>query len=190
MKKILWLLTFATFFSSMAIEFIVPFYAVFLGSIGGGLIMAGATWAVYRFGSAILLIISGRLADKYDESIFLVAGFALRIIGTAGYLFVSQPIHLLSVQIIQGLAQGLIIPSYRKIYSNNLDGDKKATEWSYPQAGRQLSMGIAVFTGGFIASKFGFKVLFTIMLISHIVSFIFSIYARKEFCKATPSSTN
>lgn len=180
MKKLLWFMTFASIFSSMSIQFLVPFYAVFVEGIGGGLILAGATWAIYRIVSGLLILFTARLADKKNPYVIFTIGFGLRVIGTAGYFFVSTPVHLLIVQAIQGIAHALIVPSYRKIYSTHLDKGQEAVEWGYPPAGAEIAQGIAVLSGGIIVAELGFNWLFAVMLAAHIASFIFSLLAKQN----------
>lgn len=180
MKKLLWLMTLATIFSSMSIQFLVPFYAIFVENIGGGLILAGATWAIYKVVSGLTILFTSTLSDKYDPYNFIVLGFGLRVIGTAGYFLVSGPIHLLTVQIIQGVAHAFIVPSYRKIYSTNLDKGHEAVEWSYPSAGSEVAQGIAVLVGGIIVASIGFTWLFGVMLLAHVISLIFAILIKKR----------
>lgn len=172
MRKLLWMMTFATMFSTLSVEFLAPFYAIFVGEIGGGLVLAGATWAVYRLGSAVVMFFSGRLADSYPAENFVLMGFALRVVGTGAYFFVTSPVHLILVQILQGFGHALIGPAYRKIYSQHLDGGHEAAEWSYPQVGHEISMAIAALAGGIIAEQLGFMSLFTFMFIAHIASFL------------------
>jgi MFS family permease len=180
MKRILWYLTFATLFSSLSVELFVPFYAVFVQKIGGGLILAGATWAIYRLASSGMMLIAGRVADRNDPRNLLISGFGLRVVGTAGYFLVSTPVHLLAIQALQGIAHALIVPSYRKLYSENLDKRRAGSEWSYPQAGKEFSMAVAVLAGGAVLDALGFFPLFLMMLIAHGVSFIMAVAAKKS----------
>jgi MFS family permease len=170
MKRMLALVTLASMFSTLSVEFIAPFYAVFVGGLGGGLILAGGTWAVYRFGSAIMMWVAGRIEDRWPAEHFVLLGFGLRMLGTTGYFFVTTPWHLLIVQAFQGFGHALIGPGHRKIYSRHLDEGHEAREWSYPEIGHEIATGTAALVGGIVAAQFGFVALFFCMLAAHSVS--------------------
>jgi MFS family permease len=178
MKQSLWLLFLSIIFSTFAVEFFAPFYVVFVQGIGGTLIIAGSTWAIYKLGSALFMIVSGRLADSIGSKNMMVIGHVIRIVGTAGYFFITSVWHLFLIQIIHSIAHASILPGYRKLYSKNEDRGQEGREWSYAIAMEDVVVAFAIFLGGVTAEYFGFTSIFVIMLVAHSISLLIAVKIR------------
>ena len=74
------------------------------------------------------------------------------------------------VQIILGVAIGILEPSWDGIYSANLSEEKSASYWSLWAGSRNLVTGLAAFAGAGIVVAFSFKALFLVMLVFNIIA--------------------
>ena len=142
-----------------------PIYAVFVEEIGGDLLTAGSAYAAFAIAAGVLILIIGRWEDrvKHQEKLVML-GYALSCLGFVGLLFVREPIHLFIVQVMFGIGEAVLAPAYDGLYSKNLDRGKAASEWGFWEGTERIVMAVAAFVGGFLASVYGFRFLFLVML--------------------------
>ena len=84
------------------------------------------------------------------------------------------------VQIIFGISTAIGTPAFDSLYSKNLQKGKFASQWGTWESMYAITVGIAAIIGGLIAQTYGFKVLFIVMLIISILSFISSLFLIKK----------
>ena len=160
---------------------LAPIYAIFVEHIGGDILDAGMTSAVFSVSLGIFLLLFSWMENRLDRlDIMIFVGYGIRSFGVLLYLFIQTPAHLLIVQSILGLGGAIALPAYDAIYSKFLDKGKFALEWGVWESFGFISYGIAAFVGAFIAQKFNFQVLFVIMFIISLFSLLTIIKLRKE----------
>lgn len=153
-----------------------PIYGLFVKEIGGDLLEASSTFAIFMLTAGVVVLLLAFWEDKTKhQKKFVIAGYAVAVIGTAGYLLVSSPASLFIVQAILGLAVALKDPAYDALFSMS---SKKhlALAWGEWEAVDYLALGLGALLGGFIAQYFGFKLLLWCMLAMSILSFIISMF--------------
>lgn len=156
-----------------------PFYAIFVREIGGDLIEAGGAFALFMLTAGVVVFLLARWEDKSRHpKKFIIAGYAIGAIGTAGYLFVNSSLSLFIVQIILGLSVALKDPAYDALFSKS--GKRHlALAWGEWEAMDYFALGIGAFSGAFIAQNLGFQTLFKVMLVMSIFSLLFSSFLIK-----------
>lgn len=181
MKEKLKILLLSALFINLSAGFFGPIYAIFVEQIGGDIFTAGFSYALFSIAAGVLIFILGKWEDsvKHQEKL-LVTGRFLAIIGFIGYLLVETTTHLFIVQIIFGISTAVITPAFDSLYSKNLSKGKFASQWGVWESMYGIATGVAAVIGAFIAKEFGFKSLFTLMLIFSIASFIASLYLLKK----------
>ncbi len=153
-----------------------PIYALFVNEIGGDLLDASGAFALFMLTAGIAVFFLALWEDKIKhQKIFVIAGYGITVIGTAGYLFVDSPFSLFIVQAILGLAVALKDPAYDDLFS--LSGKRHLTlAWGEWEAVDYIALGIGAFVGGLIAQFFGFRILLWGMLALSIFSFATSMW--------------
>lgn len=171
LKKIL-LLSDAFYLLSGAL--LGPIYALFVQEIGGDLLDASGTFALFMITAGITVFLLGLWEDKtkYQEK-FIIAGYGLSVIGSFGYLLVNSTSSLFLVQAIMGLAVALKDPAYDALFSES-SGKHLALSWGEWEAMDYIALGVGAFVGGFIAQSFGFRTLLWCMFALSVFSFIAS----------------
>ena len=182
MKHILRILLVGSFIWYFGEGLLGPLYAVFAQTIGGNILDITWAWAVYLIFAGIFSILVGKLADGLDRAKIMIAGYALNVVATFGYLWVNSPARLFVVQFVLGLALALATPTWDGLYSLAEDKKKVCTEWGIAYGGPQIVLGVAAVLGGFIVSEWGFRALFGIMGSVQILATL--IQARILFEKA------
>lgn len=148
-----------------SIALLAPIYAIFVEKIGGGILDAAGTYALFTIVYGILMIFIGKLTDKVQKKeYFMAAGFFFSAIGFAGYLVAKNIIHLLITQIILGIAFAVITPASDALYTSHLDKDKYASQWGIWETTWYVTEGVCAFIGGIIAKYIGFHALFISMI--------------------------
>lgn len=151
-----------------------PIYAIYVERIGGSILEASGTYAIFALIHGLLVMRLGKLTDRVKEQkYFMVAGFLISGIGFLGYLFVKNLPQLVLVQAILGIAMAIMTPANYALYTKNLDRGKFAAQWGTMEGIYYITQGLTAFAGGIIASYIGFQAIFIFMAG---VSFLAGIY--------------
>jgi len=138
-----------------------PLFAVFTQKVGGSVLDISWAWATYLIIAGLLHVVVGRLADTpIGKERLMVAGYAMNALFTFGYLLVDAPWKLFAVQAGLGIGSALATSTWYALYSERADG---STEWGLTVGYREIILGGALITGGFIVSAFSFATLFVVM---------------------------
>jgi MFS family permease len=185
MNRVIRLLLWLDGFFFFSVGLLGPIYAIFVEQIGGDILDAGITFAVYSIGIGVFAWIVSRLEDriKYQPA-FLLIGYAIRALGIAGYLFVHSPMQLFLVQAIVAIGIALNSPVYDALFSKNLDRSRAASEWGDWEAMHYITTGVAAIVGAWIADSFGFRALLITMFVVALMSPIILLFYRGRLDEA------
>ena len=151
-----------------------PIYALFVKDIGGDLLDAGLTGALFAFAGGVTTLIAGKFADHNKRDELIVAlGYAILGLGFFLYIFVNSIWFLFGVQILTGFADAFYSPAFDVLYSKHVTKKKAGREWGAWEAMNYFLIAIGAAIGGIIASNFGFDAIFVIM---SVLCFASSIY--------------
>jgi DHA1 family multidrug resistance protein-like MFS transporter len=158
-----------------------PFYAIYVGNVGGDIEVAGMAVALLFFVRGLASIIIAKFENKFKETeFFLIAGGLLRSLGFAGYIFAREPIHLGYISFILGIADAIIYPAADALFSRHVKKGQDVAQWGWWEVMESWGTALGALLGGFIASIFGFNaVFFSMALISTINALVILILPRK-----------
>lgn len=177
MRRIEHLLIFNQLFNVLASNLLAPVYTTYVKKLGGDLVTAGFAVAINAVVMGIVILISGRFAQKYhSERLELVIGYVLLMLAAAGYLAIKTPDQLFFVQIISGVGSAIAQPSFNGLLSSVIRRGSYTIEWADYLGIAYFVIGIASIIAGVVAQNFGFNVLFYIMILSEGISVIGAIY--------------
>lgn len=152
-----------------------PIYALFVNKIGGDLLEASSTFALFMLTAGVVVFLLALWEDRSKhQRKFVIGGYLIGIIGTAGYLFVNSASSLFLVQIVLGLSVALKDPAYDALFSSS---EKKhlVLAWGAWETVDYFALGLGALIGGLIAQNFGFQTLLYCMLALSIFSFFISL---------------
>jgi len=183
MRKAIKILIVSSIFYNIAAGLLGPIWAIYVGTIGGGILDAGSAYAVYTLFVGVLMLLLGKVEDRMNRRIMFVFGRFLNFIGITGYLFVTNMIELFIVQGVLGAALAIINPTFTTIYSKSLDKGRESSEWAYWEGSVNIMYALAAFSGSLIASLYGFRILFALMSLASFFALIVSLLLLKRKIK-------
>jgi predicted MFS family arabinose efflux permease len=176
MKKELKILIAVSAFYNMAAGLFAPLYAVFVEQIGGDLLTAGSAYSAYAFAAGILIFILSKWENKFKhKEVFVIMGYMTHAIGFFGYLFVTKPQHLFLVQAIFGIASAINTPAFDGFYTDHVEKGRSVLDWGVWESMKWIVIGLSAIIGGYIASFYGFRTLFTVMFGFSVIGMLVSL---------------
>ena len=162
-----------------------PIYAIFVENIGATIVDAGFAIGIYSIVFGLLIILLGKVEDKYTNKRHMVfIGYVILALCALGYIFVQNATQLFILQVFIGVGAAILTPSWDAIFSTYEDTGKEAFEWSIWEGGVSIILGITAFLGGIIVVVFGWTLIFIIMfifeLLGAISSFRLSFTSKKK----------
>ncbi len=149
---------------------ISPIFAIFLTERiqGGNVEVVGYAAAIYWIVMSLVVIPFGRYLDKNhgekDDLWFIVIGNLLAASVVFAYIFSRLPWHIYFLQVFYAIGMGMNVSAYAAIFTRHIDKGKEASDWSIRAALIGIGAGAAGALGGIIAYRFGFNVLFTLVI--------------------------
>ena len=150
--------------------FLAPIFAIFLtGQI------AGATLATVGFAATIFWVVKSvvqipvswfadRTKGEWDDYAFMVAGSALGVVVPLLYYFLASRVwHVYAIEVVSGIANGMMVPTYLAIFTRHIDKNRENTEWMLHSNTVGIGYAAAAAAGGVLAEKFGFRPLFLVV---------------------------
>ncbi len=166
---------------TLALGLLGPIYALFVQGIGGDIL--DASWAYFAFliTSGALIYLMGKWENRVKHREKLIfAGYCLCSVGCFSYIFVSSQTGLVLTQIILGVAEAVMIPAFDALYSDYTEKKEEASEWGDVESLNYIVTAIAALIGGYVASIFGFRVLFMVMFAIS----LFSVFSSLNLFKS------
>ncbi len=176
MKRGIKILLFSDAWANLALGVIGPIYAIFVEKIGGDILDASWAYFVYMLASGLVMLLLSKWEDrmKHKEK-FVILGYSFLTLGCFSYLFVHNQLTLLITQVIVGVSLAFLIPAFDAVYSNYVDRKEEAFDWGAWESMAYIVKAFAAIIGGYIASLFGFRLLFFSMFIFSLIATIISI---------------
>lgn len=148
-----------------------PLYAIYVAKITGGILLISITSAVFYIASTLFLVFVSRWGDSIKEKEYLlIASYFLRAIIYFGFIFLNSSLMLILLQVMAGLAEALGTPTFSALFAKHIDKNEEVMEYSDWSIVANLVTALGILIGGFVASVFGFTVLFITMGILCIIA--------------------
>lgn len=146
-------------------NFVTPLFAIFvIQDIAKGTIEVAATsYSLYLVIRVIFELISGKILTKSnDRGKISMAIFGILCLSLAyvGFAFSASTFHIFLFYSVLGIGLGVASPAKNSLFSIHLDKNKETTEWSLADGVTFICMAMATAIGGFVATQYGFKILF------------------------------
>ena len=169
-----------SFLTTFAESMLVPMYSAFTEKVGGSILDAGIAFAVFSMATGIVITLIGtRPWFQLHVRSCLMLGFLASACCDFSYVFVDNRWQLFAVQVIAGLATGLIEPAWDSLFTDDIE-HSSAKHWSIWAGGSHLVAGAAALIGGLVVAYFSFTALFLAMCAIDSSAFIVAWRGRIE----------
>ena len=118
-------------------------YSAFTEKVGGSILDAGIAFAAFSMATgALITVIGTRPWFHLHVRTCLMVGFLVSASCDVSYVFVANKWQLFAVQIVAGLATGLIEPAWDSLFTDDIE-HSSAKHWSVWAGGSHLVAGAA-----------------------------------------------
>jgi MFS family permease len=168
-----------SFLTTFAESMLVPMYSAFTEKVGGSILDAGIAFAAFSMATGLVITAIGtRPWFQLHVRTCLMLGFLVSALCDASYVFVENKWELFGVQIVAGLATGLIEPAWDSLFTDDIE-QSSAKHWSVWAGGSHLVAGAAALVGGLVVAYFSFSALFLAMCLFDTTAFAVAWSARR-----------
>jgi MFS family permease len=166
-------------------NFIGPIFAIFVANkiTGGNINIAASAFSIYLISRVIFELVSSKYFSKSTDNKKLkvtILGIVLISVGYLGFAFSKTVLPVFLFYIFAGAGIGIASPLKNSLFATHLDKNKEPVEWSVYDAIIFVGMALSTALGGFIASIYGFTVLFILAAAVNLLSALpYVLFVRK-----------
>lgn len=170
-------------------QLFAPVFAVYVTQqiAGGSLEVIGISASIYFIIRSIVEAPVGlwidRTKSEKDDLYTAFWGTLLTALVMFWYTFMTQVWELYLAQVVLGIGAAIAFPGWYSIFTRHIDKNKEALEWSLYDVLLGLGMAAAAALGGFMATVYGFDVLFNLAGVGTILGALLLLTLRNKICK-------
>lgn len=186
-NKVVTILIWGDFLLVLSKGFVAPILAIYvIEDINGGtLAVVGFATMLFWIVKSVIQIPVAISADKTegemdDFRMMITGGVITAIVPLLYFFFASEVWHIYLFQAIDGAGHALLVPTYLAIFTRHIDKHKESTEWTMHSNAIGIAFAAAAATGGVIAERFGFRIIFLLVAAVYSFGVITLFMARDE----------
>ncbi len=167
------------FIFNVAAGLYIPIIAIYITQhiVGATVTVLGFSVAIYAIIKSIFQLPIARKLDsskgETDDFKVLMIGIIMAIFYSVGFMFINTVFDFYVLQIFTGIADACTMAAYYAIFSHHIDKDSQGFEWSlFSIGGLTISAAIGGILGGYIASEYGFNVVFILAASFNVIAAI------------------
>ncbi|MCX6008628.1 MAG: MFS transporter [Chloroflexi bacterium] len=141
-------------------SFLFPVIPLYAAELGATVAEVGVIVATISYVTAFFLIPFGMLSDKFGRHKLLVGGLAVFTLAPLLYPLANNPVQLIWVRAIHGLAAAAFLPTAIALVIDLTPEAKRGEAIGWYTASLQLGLMAGPITGGFLTGHFGFDAAF------------------------------
>lgn len=159
---------------------LVPIFAIFVESIGGGILEAGTAVTVFALTAGVGILFFSRIEDSFKHyPQFVTLGYGIATLAYLLYIFTNTLEELYLAQFLLGIAAAIRVPSYDVLISKH-SPRHLAVAWGNWNATVYFVSAFSATLGAIIAATFGFTTMLTLVFILSLVSFFLSLFLLRS----------
>jgi MFS family permease len=147
----------------VSVQLLLPTLPLYLQTIGGSRRDVGIVMSAYTISAMFMRAVAGWLSDRWGRRNVMIVGLAMILAVTVFYRFADSVPLVATIRALHGLAFGLAGTAMGAIAADSLPLARMAEGIGYFGLTVPLSMGIAPMIGIFLAGKYGYSGLFTVV---------------------------
>jgi MFS family permease len=157
----------------------VPLFAAAI--FNNGAAVAGFALAAYALGTAVVLQVSGRMADSIGRRPLIIAGLTGTAIFVGIFGFAESAPVLIILSALAGAAGGFTNPAQQAVIADVIGNERSGGQ---VLSSFQMAMDLGSIGGpiivGFLADVFGFKIAFAVCGVLSLIGVVAWIFARES----------
>jgi len=173
--------------SSLATNLIGPFLSLYIVSLGASVTELGLVIAISDAVTAVLLIPSGILSDKYGRKKLHALGAFLVIFPPLLYTFAINWFEVVPWLILSGAALGLYMPVRWSIPADVSTLENLATAYSWTNVALLIGSTAGPLLGGLIAEAFNIKTPFLVCFTLLFTAFLLTLMLQETGKRKEPA---
>lgn len=164
---------------------VVPLFAAAM--FNNGAAVAGFALAAYAFGTAVVLQVSGRMADSIGRRPLIIAGLTGTAIFVGVFGFAESAPVLIILSALAGASGGFTNPAQQAVIADVIGNERSGGQ---VLSSFQMAMDLGSIGGpiivGFLADVFGFKIAFAVCGLLSLIGVVAWIFARESLENPKP----
>jgi MFS family permease len=156
---VLWLASFAFFFSFFLLLPTLPIYLRRLGASDGAI---GLVMGCFAITSMLLRPWTGWGADRWGRRPFMLAGVAVFVVAPIGYALSAGVLAFVAVRLLHGAGMALFPTAATAVVADVAPADRRGEFLGLFGAAGSIAMALGPITGVGLEARFGFRSLFAV----------------------------
>lgn len=152
----------------------------FVLSLGASMSILGAFESIYSALLSILQLGTGEFSDSFGRKNLIIVSYLISILGIVIIHFSGSWLLLIPPIILFAIGDSLLEPALSPMFAESVENNKRGTAFSLLSLTWFLPGLYAHILAGFLADRYGCRLIFTILLITEIISLsIFYIFIKE-----------
>jgi predicted MFS family arabinose efflux permease len=158
-----------------------PIYAIFVEKIGGNLLTAANSSAIFLAVSGLLTFFASRYVNKMKEKELAIMWSQIVLgIGYLMYYFTHNVFMLFMVQIVLGIGEAFYWPAFHAVFASHTDEHQSVSQWGVYDGLTYLIPAGGAALGGYLVTLFGFDFIFISMALLSFANGIFIFFLPRK----------
>jgi len=136
---------------------VIPKYA---DALGASLSVVGLVVGTFSYATALTMIPFGMLSDRIGRRSLLVTGLIIYTLAPLFYIMVADPLQLILVRVVHGLASAAFIPAANALVVDMSPPQRRGEALGWFTAATMMGFVFGPITGGFLLHSYGFNATF------------------------------
>ncbi|WP_214752982.1 MFS transporter [Exiguobacterium sp. s16] len=116
---------FGTFFARLSTFFVMPFFAIYLATLGFSASVIGTVFAISALSGLFMSFFGGTLSDRYGRKQLMLIGIALNAITFSGFALVTELFWFYMFSVLMGVSRSFLEPASRALISDTTQPDQR-----------------------------------------------------------------
>ncbi len=159
-KKVFPVLAAAIFSAMLGMGAVTPLLPLYAQNMGASGTIMGIIFAAYGISNTVLTPVMGSLSDRKGRRLLICLGLFVFSTLSLGYIFATNPLHLVLTRVVQGVAGAMVIPT-SLAYIGDISPAGEEGKWmGYANAAFFSGFGVGPLLGGVLSERWGMNYCF------------------------------
>jgi DHA1 family multidrug resistance protein-like MFS transporter len=179
-RNILPVISVVTFLGFLDTHLLIPVISLYANELGASIGIVGLIVGLYSITNAPTNILFGRLVDRVGYRLPLMAGLIGDALSMFLYSVCRLPVHLALVRVLHGATGGVVGPATMSAMTHHGSANRRGRTMAFYGISLATATLVGYAASGFIASRWGYQVVFFVGAVLLITGAILSLWLPRN----------